>query len=121
MCCARCTRFSLHPQSNGAVIFWRIVPRNLFGGANKNDRPEEAMTTSLPHKGAVMCLAHTPRGTYGALGGPLVFSGATDHTIKVRNVCRGWSGFHLRRILAHVCRPNSRLTLKIRGEPHKAK
>lgn len=81
-------------QSNGAVVLWRIVPRNLFGGANKDDRLEETLNTTFPHKGAVTCLTHTRRGAYGALGGPLLFSGATDHTIKViRQVasrCHSW-------------------------------
>lgn len=63
-----------------------MLPRNVFGGANKNDRMEEALDTSLPHKGAVTCLTHTPPGTYGSLGGPLLFSGSTDHTIKVSGI-----------------------------------
>lgn len=70
-------------QSNGAVVLWRMVTRNLFGGANKNDRVEETLVTSSPHRGAVTCLIHTRPGTYSALAGPLVFSGSNDHTIKV--------------------------------------
>ena len=76
-------------QSNGTMVLWRMLPRNVFGGANKNDRMEEALDTSFPHKGAVTCLAHTPLGTYGSLGGPLLFSGSTDHTIKVRSYNQG--------------------------------
>lgn len=74
-------------QSNGAVALWRMSPRNMFGGSNKNDRVEEYMSTSSPHKGAVTCITHTPAGTYGLLGGPLVFTGSVDHTIKVRQTC----------------------------------
>ncbi|CAM9120840.1 unnamed protein product, partial [Scytosiphon promiscuus] len=76
-------------RSNGSVVLWRMVARNLFGGANKNDRVEETLPTLSPHRGAVTCLTHTRPGTYSSLAGPLVFSGSTDHTIKVWNA---WAG-----------------------------
>eukprot|EP00752_Nemacystus_decipiens_P009558 g8538.t1 len=59
-----------------------MVPRNLFGGANKNDRVEETLVSSSPHRGAVTCLTHTRHGTYGSFVGPLVFSGSNDQTVK---------------------------------------
>ncbi|CAN0464501.1 unnamed protein product [Ectocarpus sp. 12 AP-2014] len=76
-------------RSNGAVVLWRMVARNMFGGANKNDRVEEPLVTASPHRGAVTCLTHTRQGTYGSLIGPLMFSGSTDHTIKVWDA---WAG-----------------------------
>lgn len=72
-------------QSTGAVVLWRMVTRNLFGGANKNDRVEETLFTASPHRGAVTCLTHTRHGTYGSMIGPLVFSGSNDQTVKVRS------------------------------------
>ncbi|CAM9333629.1 unnamed protein product, partial [Discosporangium mesarthrocarpum] len=70
-------------RSNGSIVLWRLVQRNQFGGAKKNDRKEEALVTSTPHRGVVNCLTHTHLGTYGSIGGPLLFSGGADHTIKV--------------------------------------
>lgn len=102
-CCGARVRI-LFLQTNGAVVLWRMVARNLFGGANKNDRVEESLPTSSPHKGAVTCLTHTRPGTYGSLGGPLVFSGSTDHTIKVGG------SFERIRISLETDRPTSTVT-----------
>ncbi len=77
--------YSVCTQSNGVVVLWRMVTRNLFGGANKNDRVEETLFTASPHRGAVTCLTHTRHGTYGSMIGPLVFSGSNDQTVKVRS------------------------------------
>ena len=81
-------------QSNGSVVLWRMIQRNAFGGSNKNDRVEESLVTSSPHKGSVTCITHTPLSSSDILGGPLVFSGSTDHTVKVSHVPSTLLSYH---------------------------
>lgn len=114
---ASCNAFEIVPrflcrQSTGVVVFWRLAPRNTFGGTNKNDRIENVLSTSMPHKGAISCLTHTQPTTYAALGSPLVFSGATDCAIKVE----AFNAFGWYRVPAICSLAHLRISLNVAGE-----
>ncbi|CAM9586393.1 unnamed protein product [Chrysoparadoxa australica] len=95
-------------RSDGSIVFWRLTPRNQFGGSAKGERREEALTTNSPHRGAVACLAFTRTGSYASLGHPLLFSGGGDHAIKVWNA---WADKSLKeRCIQTIAAHNGSLT-----------